>query len=46
MNSKENQLKLNLSEEEKDSCLNKMREIIFGQYTEEPGDGFFKAGTL
>ena len=36
----------NLSDEEKETCLEKMREIFFGQYEEEIGDGFFKAGVL
>ena len=36
----------NLSEEEKETCLEKMRELFFGNYVEEPGDGFSKAGTV
>ena len=36
----------NLSEEDKETCLEKMRELFFGQKTDELGDGFVKAGTL
>ena len=36
----------NLSDEEKETCLEKMRELFFGQKTDGLGDGFVKAGTL
>lgn len=36
----------NLSKEEKETCLEKMREILFGTLPEEVGDGFVKAGTI
>ena len=36
----------NLSDEDKETCLEKMRELFFGQKTDGLGDGFVKAGTL
>ena len=36
----------NLSNEEKETCLEKMRERFFGQARKEIGDGFFKEGAL
>ena len=36
----------NLSNEDKETCLEKMSELFFGQKTDELGDGFVKAGML
>ena len=36
----------NLSDEEKETCLEKMRALFFGEKTDELGDGFVKAGTI
>lgn len=35
-----------LSQEEKETCLEKMRKILFGNLPEEVGDGFMKADTI
>ena len=35
-----------LSDEDKETCLEKMRKLLFGSVQEEVGDGFFKADSI